>query len=204
MFRFWSESSDNVQILERVFRRTKTANETASPDTRLSSVRRIEPDTRIWYTIGSDQTIGPARSPVHSPVPAIGHCPLLGLDYNSSVIILSSQLLAGKTGILRLMSCAQDPMQRGQWSIACTLENEPERKSIESGPVTSDGIYICYSETPIHIREHQAKVFDLPQFVCKERAIITAGRTFTWGGRMKHQLPGYDPLRARNLTDSKY
>eukprot|EP00240_Pyramimonas_obovata_P014545 CAMPEP_0118923462 /NCGR_PEP_ID=MMETSP1169-20130426/1975_1 /TAXON_ID=36882 /ORGANISM="Pyramimonas obovata, Strain CCMP722" /LENGTH=204 /DNA_ID=CAMNT_0006864447 /DNA_START=218 /DNA_END=829 /DNA_ORIENTATION=+ len=60
-----------------------------------------------------------------------------------------------------------------------------------------------YSETPIHIREHQAKVFDLPKFVCKERAIITAGRTFTWGGRMKHQLPGYDPLRARNLTESK-
>mmetsp|Transcript_25508 Transcript_25508/g.42735 ORF Transcript_25508/g.42735 Transcript_25508/m.42735 type:complete len:201 (+) Transcript_25508:396-998(+) len=61
-----------------------------------------------------------------------------------------------------------------------------------------------YSETPIHIREHQGKVFDLPPFVCKERAIITAGRTFTWGGRMKLQLPGYDPLRAKNLTASTF
>mmetsp|Transcript_11357 Transcript_11357/g.21630 ORF Transcript_11357/g.21630 Transcript_11357/m.21630 type:complete len:195 (-) Transcript_11357:180-764(-) len=61
-----------------------------------------------------------------------------------------------------------------------------------------------YSETPIHQREAQAKVFDLPQFLRTERAIITAGRTFTWGGRLKLQLPGYDPLRHKQLTASQY
>eukprot|EP00239_Pterosperma_sp_CCMP1384_P001961 CAMPEP_0197850404 /NCGR_PEP_ID=MMETSP1438-20131217/15297_1 /TAXON_ID=1461541 /ORGANISM="Pterosperma sp., Strain CCMP1384" /LENGTH=173 /DNA_ID=CAMNT_0043463557 /DNA_START=176 /DNA_END=694 /DNA_ORIENTATION=+ len=37
-----------------------------------------------------------------------------------------------------------------------------------------------YSETPIHKRQQSNKVFDLPEFVAQERAIITAGRTFTW------------------------
>eukprot|EP00238_Polyblepharides_amylifera_P008231 CAMPEP_0196587000 /NCGR_PEP_ID=MMETSP1081-20130531/56135_1 /TAXON_ID=36882 /ORGANISM="Pyramimonas amylifera, Strain CCMP720" /LENGTH=86 /DNA_ID=CAMNT_0041909049 /DNA_START=316 /DNA_END=576 /DNA_ORIENTATION=+ len=68
----------------------------------------------------------------------------------------------------------------------------------------SDDFDETYSETPIHLRDQQAKVFDLPQFVCQERAMITAGRTFTWGGRMKLQLPGYDPLRHKMLTTSQY
>lgn len=59
-----------------------------------------------------------------------------------------------------------------------------------------------YSETPIHKRTQQNKVFELPEFVAQERAIITSGRTFTWGGRMKLPMPGFDPTRQRLLTET--
>jgi hypothetical protein len=59
-----------------------------------------------------------------------------------------------------------------------------------------------YSETPMHTRAKGSLVFDLPQFVRTERATITAGRIFTWGGRYKMELPKYDPHRAKALAAS--
>ena len=41
-------------------------------------------------------------------------------------------------------------------------------------------------------------MFDLPDFITAERALLTAGRTFTWGGRFPLQRPGFAD-RARLL-----
>lgn len=70
------------------------------------------------------------------------------------------------------------------------------RQQVEEQDAASDR----YSETPIHERRAQSKVFDLPEYVARERAIITAGRTFTWGGRQRLQLPSFDPHRERLLN----
>ena len=59
-----------------------------------------------------------------------------------------------------------------------------------------------YSETPFHERKAAGRLFDLPEYVTRERAIITAGRTFTWGGRQKHKMPKFDPDRDRLLSQT--
>jgi len=63
-----------------------------------------------------------------------------------------------------------------------------------------EGFSDRYSETPMHERKAASKVFDLPEYVARERAIITSGRHFTWGGRLRLQLPSFDPLRDRMLV----
>ena len=59
-----------------------------------------------------------------------------------------------------------------------------------------------YSETPVHRRFAERKVFNhLPPEVARERSIITSGRRFTWGGRQKLALPGFNPHRERQLRE---
>lgn len=59
-----------------------------------------------------------------------------------------------------------------------------------------------YSETPVHRRAASRKVFnDIPADVSRERSIITKGRRFTWGGRQKLELPGFNPHRERQLRE---
>mmetsp|Transcript_406 Transcript_406/g.1016 ORF Transcript_406/g.1016 Transcript_406/m.1016 type:complete len:226 (-) Transcript_406:151-828(-) len=58
-----------------------------------------------------------------------------------------------------------------------------------------------YSETPVHQRSAGRKVFEIPVEVARERSIITAGRRFTWGGRHKLELPGFNPHRERQLRE---
>ena len=59
-----------------------------------------------------------------------------------------------------------------------------------------------YSETPVHQRFAERKVFEhLPPEVARERSIITSGRRFTWGGRQKLTLPGFNPNRERQLRE---
>lgn len=58
-----------------------------------------------------------------------------------------------------------------------------------------------YSETPVHRRFAERKVFALPPEVARERSIITSGRRFTWGGRHKLALPGFNPHRERQLRE---
>ncbi len=56
-----------------------------------------------------------------------------------------------------------------------------------------------YSETPFHKKKQASKVFDVSDYVSRERAIITSGRTFTWGGRMKYDKPPFNPDRSRQI-----
>ena len=57
-----------------------------------------------------------------------------------------------------------------------------------------------YSETSFREKEAGRKVFNaIGDDVARERATITAGRTFTWGGRMKLDLPAFNPNRERML-----
>lgn len=58
-----------------------------------------------------------------------------------------------------------------------------------------------YSETPVHRRAANRKVFEIPAEVARERSIITSGRRFTWGGRQKLALPGFNPHRERQLRE---
>lgn len=58
-----------------------------------------------------------------------------------------------------------------------------------------------YSETPVHQRCAGRKVFEIPPEVARERSIITSGRRFTWGGRQKLALPGFNPHRERQLRE---
>ena len=59
-----------------------------------------------------------------------------------------------------------------------------------------------YSETPFHKKKQASKVFDVSDYVSRERTIITSGRTFTWGGRMKYDKPPFNPDRAREISYS--
>ncbi len=62
-----------------------------------------------------------------------------------------------------------------------------------------------YSETPFHRRKQQAKVFShVSDYVARERAIITSGRTFTWGGRMKYEAPTFNPDRNRMVSTGQW
>ena len=60
-----------------------------------------------------------------------------------------------------------------------------------------------YSETPFHKKKQASKVFDVSDYVSRERAIITSGRTFTWGGRMKYVKPPFNPDRSRQISQTQ-
>jgi len=61
-----------------------------------------------------------------------------------------------------------------------------------------------YSETPFHKKKQASKVFDVSDYVSRERAIITSGRTFTWGGRMKYDKPPFNPERSRQISQHSF
>ena len=61
-----------------------------------------------------------------------------------------------------------------------------------------------YSETPFHKKKQASKVFDVSDYVSRERAIITSGRTFTWGGRMKYDKPPFNPDRSRQISQQTF
>ena len=61
-----------------------------------------------------------------------------------------------------------------------------------------------YSETPFHKKKQASKVFDVSDYVSRERAIITSGRTFTWGGRMKYDKPPFNPDRSRQVSQHRF
>eukprot|EP00899_Mesostigma_viride_P002206 jgi/Mesvir1/11987/Mv00296-RA.1 len=84
-----------------------------------------------------------------------------------------------------------------------SLDNSPKSPALRRGSWTPDArsseFDEKYSETPMHLQEMHSKVFDIPDFIARERAVITAGRTFTWGGRMRYKLPGFNPSRNHVL-----
>ena len=116
------------------------------------------------------------------------------------------QMVPGPDGLMEGARRAQGPLagkpspQRGQplppprrpppLPVVKVRPTAPKRRlaKAEDDEVDSDK----YSETSFLHRRKAGRVFDLSEYVTRERATFSAGRTFTWGGRMRFKLPTAD------------
>ena len=57
-----------------------------------------------------------------------------------------------------------------------------------------------YSETHAHLaKQSRTRAPGVTEDMQKQRYVVTSGRAFTWGGRLRFEMPKHDPTRSRQL-----